>query len=220
MCDMTHSHVCHDSFLCEMVIRTELRIVNAKFPRNMNESWHTYEWVTAISLIHMCAMTHSYSSHNRKHKSCRPLFKWNVHSRFWFPSQWSFHMWMSHGSRIKESWLTYEWVMAHVWMSHGSCITHEWDMTHTWMSHGTHGSHMNESWHTCAWIMAQIYVRRIIHDWGAVHVALPRTATHCNTLQHTATHCNTLQHTATHCNMDCPSLRENDHSRVWCPFRL
>ena len=51
---------------------------------------------------------------------------------------------MSHGTRINESWHTWERVMAHVGMSHD---TH---MTHTLMTHvqTSHGIHVNESWHT------------------------------------------------------------------------
>jgi len=51
-------------------------------------------------------------------------------------------------------------------------------------------------------------------------VEAPRTATHCNTLQHTTTHYNTLQHTAVHCNtlqtycntyeQTCESLKSRD----------
>ena len=47
---------------------------------------------------------------------------------------WITHIWMSHGTRMNESWHTYEWVMAHVWMSHGT--------------------RMNESWHTYEWVMS------------------------------------------------------------------
>jgi len=44
------------------------------------------------------------------------------------------------------------------------------------------------------------------------NVALPCTATHCNTLRHTATHCNTLQHTAPHCNTAKKSNEKLAHS--------
>jgi len=65
MCDMTHSYVWHASFQKETVGR------NVVQPTPMNESCHTYEWVTPLYvwhvaficvtwIAHMCDMTHSY----------------------------------------------------------------------------------------------------------------------------------------------------------------
>ena len=60
------------------------------------------------------------------------------------------HMWMSHGTHVKESWHTCGGVMVHTWMSHGTHVDKSWHtcegvMAHMWMSHNTH---VKESWHT------------------------------------------------------------------------
>ena len=44
---------------------------------------------------------------------------------------------MSHGTRMNESWHTYESVMAHIRMSHGTHMNESWH-AHTRRSHGTH----------------------------------------------------------------------------------
>jgi len=83
-----------------------------------------------------------------------------------------YHLWMSHGTHINESWQTYKWIMAHVQMSHGA-RTHEswhtygrnsrapwWIQRHyLWMRHGTH----MKALHIYDWVMAHIWTRHCTH---------------------------------------------------------
>ena len=62
------------------------------------------------------------------------------------------HIWMSHVTRMNDSYQAYEWVMSHVWMSliariHTPCHTHERVMSHTLMSHATHVTWRNYAIH-------------------------------------------------------------------------
>jgi len=105
---------------------------------HVNESCHTYEWVTG----HMCTSCHTFE---------------------YFMS----YIWTSHGTcaRVKAPWFEIvmrRWVMSHTWMSHvthinaschthnESCLTYEWVMSHTFK----HVTHMNESCHTHEWVMS------------------------------------------------------------------
>jgi len=95
-CDMTHSHVWHDSFTCVTWLMHTCDTTDFTFDitamahiwmSHMNESWHTYKWV----------MSHIWMSHV-------------AHIRHY-----------CHGTHMNES---YEWVMSHIWMSHVAHIRH------------------------------------------------------------------------------------------------
>ena len=100
---------------------------------------------------------------------------------------------MSHVTRIKESWHTFEWVTSHLgviyflWGSHGTHI--KWVTTHTWMSHGTH---INKSWHTYEWVMSHIWMGHGTHmneswhtyEWVMAHICMSH-GTHMNKSWHT-----------------------------------
>jgi len=132
MCDMTHSYVCHDSLLYHTCAMTHYWRWNAHTMRSvMNESWHTYEWVT--SHIRMSHDTHMNESCHTYHVEC---YEWVMS-----------HIWMSRGTHMNESWHTYEWGMSQIWMRpitrmNKSCYTNEWVMPHVWMSHVTYMNHI------------------------------------------------------------------------------
>jgi len=88
ICDMTHSYVWHDSFICvtwyvwhdhcDTIVMRCIWVMSHKSMRHVtfiNESCHTYAWV--MSHIEVSKITH-----------------------------------------MNESYHTYEWVMSRVWMSH------------------------------------------------------------------------------------------------------
>jgi len=90
---------------------------------------------------------------------------------------------MSHGTHVKTSCRTYEWVMVHMWMH----MNESW-YTNIWMSHGTHvnAEHMseswNESWYTCEcrtykWVMVHMWMRHAKHkiEWCGPPIANGRT---------------------------------------------
>jgi len=117
----------------------------------MNESWHTYEWVT--SHIWMSHVTHV-------NESCHT---YRVMS----------HIWMSHVTHINQSRHTYEWVMSNMWMSHTSHMNESRNASHIWIHHGrhiwtSHGTHINESRHTNEWVHSCatcLNYTEFIHVW-------------------------------------------------------
>ena len=80
------------------------------------------------------------------------------------------HIWISHGKHMKESWHTYEWVMAHMWISHGT--------------------HMNESQHTYEWVMAHIRISSVtrVSVMSQVNVSHERALTWRNTNEWVLSH--------------------------------
>jgi len=178
MCDMTHSCVRSDSFICVMWLL------------QMCDMTHSYvrhdSFIYATWLIHMCSVFRMHICHIWSHDSftCAKIKVWHVshyshylfkciflrlfwglivcgtcctymrHDSFtfkvWYVLHYSFkctfmrnfwrlrvcgtcctymrHVWMSYGTRMNESWHTYEWVMAHIWMSHGTYIKENLDV--------------------------------------------------------------------------------------------
>jgi len=157
---------------------------------HMNESWHTYKWVTAHTWI------------------CK------IFIMLCFRSWVMAHTWMSHGTtHMNGSWHAYEWVLAHVYISHGthidvSCQTDGWVM---WHAHAhlndvifqvcvcvmSHGTHMNESWHNAhEWVLAHIWMSHT-YEWVMAQRIWMSHGTHMNEshiwIRHTyewATHMN------------------------------
>jgi len=97
MCDMTHSYVCHDSFVCVpwLIHKCDMTRLDSCDNKShiclshMNGSCHTYEWV--MSHIWMSHVTHMYESR---------------HTYVWVTS----HIWMSHVTHMNESCHTDDWV--------------------------------------------------------------------------------------------------------------
>ena len=136
MCDMTHSYVWHDSFICV--------------------TW----------LIHMCDMTHSYVWHNSFiccdtlwYASAAALLMSHIitHATYECTTHISHYMYDLYAA--VEACRTVRWaewhiqtwvvVMSHIWMSHvtfmnESCHTCEWVMSHinvllgSWMCYSDH----------------------------------------------------------------------------------
>jgi len=134
---------------------------------NMNESWHTYEWVTA----HMNESCHLYRKDDACMMSCMWLASFVSPGTHMSESQHIFewvmvHISMSHVTHMKkashiqkcvmaltwtihESWPSYDWVTSHISRSHGthineSCHAYEGGKSHTETSHITH---MNDKCH-------------------------------------------------------------------------
>ena len=146
---MTHS-TCHSvsAHLCVTWLMTRYICV----------TWLITHHVSAhITTSHddMCwVMSHIYN------ESCHAYVMSNESCHTYMTSQVTPWYVLNHGTHMKDSCYTLEWVMAHTWMSHVThmneeCHTHEWVMSHTWMSHVTH---MNDSCHIT--ICAQV-----IHAW-------------------------------------------------------
>jgi len=117
ICDMTHSYVCHDLFICprgsscysENALEVPFSWIPWVFSHiwmshatHINQSCHTYEWVMPHVKIgrvtHMNASCHTYES---------------VVS----------HIWMSHATHMNQSCHTYE------------CVIHMCAMTHSYAWH-------------------------------------------------------------------------------------
>ena len=105
-------------------------------------------------------------------------------------------IWMSHGTRMNESWHTYEeWVMAHVWMSHGTnmnesllapcavgvrayhlftCLSQLILNAHISMNGAAHINESiraaDESRHMCEWVMAHQWLSRVASETESWHI--------------------------------------------------
>ena len=201
---MSHEH--HELFLCEHN-KPIIHMNNT----HMSESWHTcvYESRTPTthfyvntnnSFIFMCAI-HMWVSHgtfvcmSHKHRQLISMWTPRTHSYSYLflvacntAQMWmshgtrvneSWNMWMSHGTRVNKSWHTSEWVMAHMWLSHGTHVTKSWHtcdwvMVHMWMRHGTQ---VTESWYTCEWVMAHRWMRHCTHVNESFHTEGSKTYT-------------------------------------------
>jgi len=90
------------------------------------------------------------------------------------------HMWMTHGTRVNESWHTCKYVISHrteegdtsrilTKVSHDSKLTNIYEEGKTYRQVTDKGDksgiltkvwRMKESWHTCEWVMAHIWASR------------------------------------------------------------
>jgi len=125
-----------------------------------NESWHTRAWISSqigkyvwhdsficvTWLIHMCDMTHSYATRLLPCQFCTSFGK-NMNES-WVMSHLRTRpligiLWNESKEFHKESWHTYEWVMAHVCTSHGHLSGSSGTKARSFTK--SHGTHMNES---------------------------------------------------------------------------
>jgi len=63
MCDVIHLYVRHDSFICVTWLYHTCDMTHpylVRYEPYVNESWHTYEWITSYISMSTCDMTHSY----------------------------------------------------------------------------------------------------------------------------------------------------------------
>jgi len=149
MCDMTHSNVWHDSFIC--VTR----------PIHMCDMTHTYTWHAAFicvtCLVNMCDMPHSYACHT---------YERNVS-----------HIWKRRVTHMNESRVTYlrhatrkKDVMLHkrCHVAHRKSSRHayEWVMSHMSMRHT---SRMHVPCHTYKVVTSRIPMRHVTRRWSSRH---------------------------------------------------
>jgi len=171
MCNMTHSHVWHDSFTC-VAWRTRMCAWSMSHMRirhatRVNETCHTCEWVTLRIEI-----SHSDTSAN-------------VHA----------HMRIRHATHVNETCHTCEWVTlhmeivrtrhaTHVTHAHTSCPTYPWHMSCDTEQHGCVGTGDAVAANTC---LVEPYQNMThLHVW---HVTTQGRGVSTSALQHTATHC-------------------------------
>jgi len=183
MCDVTHSYVWHDSFICvtwliRMCDATHSYICDTTHVTQT--SCHTHERVTShIKRSHGTGLNNHVTHMN---ESC--------HTYEWV---------MTYQNRqIDVLCHTYEssdtsgWVMSHVWMSHvthmnescdtyvnESCHTYEWVMSHENRRIDAL-CHTYESCHTYGWVMAHRWMSDVTHIWMS-------HGTHMNESLHTRT---------------------------------
>jgi len=106
MCDLTHSRMWHDSFIC-VTRRIHMGDMTPSYVCMWDDVFIRVTWpfTWVMLLIHMCDTTHLYV--------------------------WRETLWNVPVTHMDESGHTYEWVMSHIWMSHvthmnESCHTDEW----------------------------------------------------------------------------------------------
>jgi len=168
MCDMAHSYVCHDSFICV----TELIHMYDK-THSVCDMTHSYMWhdsficVTWLSpdlstcvtgLIHMCDMSHSYVWHDSFLRMTWLHMCGMTQSCFW-------HDWVMTYSHVRhDSFVCVTWLIQMIDMTH-SFVWHGWFSDMTWPVH-------NVTWliHTSAMKHSYMY-----HDSPYIHIC---TMTH------------------------------------------
>jgi len=138
MCDMTHSHVRHDSFICVTWL--------------IHMLWHD-SFICATWLIHKCDMTHSYVRHDSficvtwLILMCDMTHPHVWHDSFicttWLIQKCDMSRWnVWHGLFICVTWLIHVCDMTHSYAWHDSfiCVTwliHMCDMTHSYVWHNS-----------------------------------------------------------------------------------
>ena len=159
---------------------------------HLNASWHTYDWVMANmrgsdckhinESWHTCMewdqhikdeSWHTWMSHGPHewvmahiNESWHTCMEWDQHKKDVRRFQ------MCHGTQIKVSWHSDDWVMANNWMEYGllelnqistkktwvvlNALWHTYmcAVVHEWLSHV---KLVNESWHTIEWVMSHAY---------------------------------------------------------------
>jgi len=152
MCDMTHSYMWHDSFIC---VAWLIHICDMTHSFEWHDSFICMTFVVFVYIfvhIYVWVMSHLLTIHvTHMNESCQ-TYGWVMS-----------HIWMSHVKHMDESCHTYEWVMSNIWMSHvtlmnQSCHTHGWVMSHILTIHVTN---MNQSCHTYGWVMSLIRVSHV-----------------------------------------------------------
>jgi len=200
MCDMTHSYVWHDSFIC-VTWTYESRLAldyvcGASFVR---VRVHVRVHVCVPVLVPVpvpvpvsacaCACVCACASRllNMLHSGnllCCIHHMWKSHVSH-VNASYHIHEWVSCVTNINEACHTYEWVLSHVthiWMSFESCHTYKWVLSHV--------THVNEFWvmaHTSVYPLhnesrhTQLFQKRICvwHDFAR------RQPTHMNESCHT-----------------------------------
>ena len=181
VCDMTHSYVRHNSFICVTWLTHMCDMTRHTFCSSwVPATTRIPVSITAPSIVSKCSceekklMSHLQLSHICRDEICY-TYKWGTS-----------HIWMSH--------VTHKWGTSHIWVGHVTDMIesrHTWitqmhDSCHIWMSHVIYEwvvSHMNESCHiwmthvTYEWVMS--YMNDSCHIW-MTHVTYEWLMSHMN----------------------------------------
>jgi len=127
VCDITHSYVWHDSFICVTWLIHMCDVTHAYVGHE------SFIYVTELGLIHMWDMTHSYVRHDSF--ICET---WLIHTRHdsficvtWLVRTWQgvsgskdapTLMLPTHLSHMQDTWLIHKWDMPHSYVWHDSFI--------------------------------------------------------------------------------------------------
>jgi len=207
MCDMTHSYVCHDSFICV--------------------PWLIHSFICATWLVHMRDVTHSYMCAMTRSYVCHDSFvyvPWLIHMCDMT------HSYVWHDSFICGTWLIHMCAMTHSYVWHDSFICVPWlihsficatwlvhmrDVTHSYMCDMTRSYAWRDSFVCATWL---VDMRDVNHSYMCnIYVQLSRArsqqtrsyvwhepSTYIGVVSqvlratHTPTHTNTHTHTPTH----------------------
>jgi len=172
LCDMTHFHARHDSFVClTWLIHTQdTRLFTG-------ETWLISRTpARPPSVVPLCDMSHSYLRHESFHMQ---------DTTYSYVRQDAFrmrditHSYVRHNSFLRETWLIPTWDMTHSYVRHNSFLRETWliptwDMTHSYVRHD---SFLRETWLIPAWDMTHSYLRHdsflretwLIPTWDMMH---------------------------------------------------
>jgi len=125
MCDMTHSYVWHDSFIC---------VTWLIHMCDMTHSYSLSATSSAICLIHMCDMTHSYVWHDSFIRLVSDIICSLSYSYVWHDSficvTWLIHMcdmthsyvWHDSFLRLVSDTICSSWVRGALLQEYGACL--------------------------------------------------------------------------------------------------
>ena len=149
VCEMTHSYVWHDSFICVTWLVRRARHNTATHCNELENS------ATHYNTVQHMHHTHTYAGYATNQEVVR---------------QRSQLVWRSHVANVKKSCRIYEGVMSPIWKCHvahmkGSCCTLEWVVSRIWRGHDVH---FNKSCRTfervCVTGLIPSYVWHVWHD--------------------------------------------------------
>ena len=158
MCDMTHSCVRHDSFVCVIWLLCMFVMIHLMDFRN----WR--HWKTTCCCRFTAAWYLRFTWRGMSHVTWHDSFlsRWTADTRPQVVFQWC-------QFRKSIKWVTTNICTSHVTHTNESCRTYEWVMSHIRMSHVTHMNEdvvtrMDESCHTCKWRgVSHICKRHVTH---------------------------------------------------------
>jgi len=229
--DMTHLNVWYDSFICAawhihvcyMTVRTHReKDVSPRQSIRINESCHTYEWVTGNvsprQIIRINDSFHTYEwvishiyewvmSHIHVSESCHTHASESCHTHVWVVSR-SMNRKRDHMKRESAPKFSYKWVMSHIWASH---------LTQIWESHVTHtrASHVIRMYESCQAVWIE---REIAENVSPRNII--RTNESCHTYEWVISHIYEWVMSHIHVSESCHThASESCHTHVWVMSR-